>query len=408
MAVHYDLVRRSGKYGNLPPRSAAARWSYVVKFLFLAMAATAGLALAACTSASGVQAGPLTGNSGSTVVVTPIAEFDRPWAMTFLPDGRLLVTEQPGRLLIVTQSGDKSAPVEGVPVVDFGGQGGLGDVLLHPKFAGNGWVYLSYAEAGDGDTRGAAVARARLVLHDDGGELEDVTVIWRQHPKVTGRGHYGHRLAFAPDGHLFITSGDRQKFAPAQDMEQNLGKLVRLHDDGSAPADNPFSGQGPIAAQLWSLGHRNPLGIAFAADGRLWQHEMGPAGGDELNLIQRSGNYGYPFVSNGNHYGGGRIPDHDTRPDLIAPAVWWTPVISPAGFLIYSGQRFSQWQGNGFIGGLSSRSLVRIVFDGDQAREAERFDLGRRIREVEQGPAGDLWLLEDGQGGRLLKLTPAR
>ena len=294
-----------------------------------------------------------------------------------------------------------------MPEVDYGGQGGFGDVLLHPRFAGNGIVYLSYAEKGSGDTRGGAVARAKLTLDNDGGgSLSDLKVIWRQVPKVSGRGHYGHRLAFDKDGKLWISSSERQKFDPAQDMKSNLGKMVRLNDDGSVPADNPFAEQGGVSAQVWSLGHRNILGLAFDAQGRLWAHEMGPKGGDELNLIERGANYGYPIVSNGDHYDGREIPDHDTRPEFNAPEVTWNPVISPAGFIIYSGRQFPDWQGDGFIGGLSSQSLVRIEFDGDKAREAQRFDMGERIREVEQGPDGAIWLLQDGGDAKLLKLTP--
>ncbi|MBX3706357.1 MAG: PQQ-dependent sugar dehydrogenase [Pseudomonadales bacterium] len=343
-------------------------------------------------------------------VAEPVARLEEPWAAAFLPDGRLLVTEKPGRLRIVTQAGTVAAPVEGVPAVDAGGQGGMGDVLVHPDFAANGIVYLSFAEAGPDDTRGAAVARARLVLDDAGsGRLEDLAVIWRQVPKVTGRGHFGHRLALAPDGHLFITSGERQKFDPAQDMTGNLGKIVRLRQDGSVPADNPFADRGGVAAEVWTLGHRNPLGIAFDASGRLWAHEMGPAHGDELNLIVRGENYGYPIVSNGDHYDGRDIPDHATRPEFAPPAEWWVPAISPAGFAIYQGELFPAWRGSGFIGGLSSRALVRVTFDGDTAREAERFAMGERIREIVEGPDGALWVLEDGARGgqgRLLKLTP--
>ena len=336
-----------------------------------------------------------------------VAEFDEPWAMAFLPDGRLLVTEKAGRLLIVDGAGNISRPVSGVPEVDYGGQGGLGDVALHPGFARNGLVYLSYAEAGDDGTRGAAVARGVLELADGGGSLSDVEVIWRQDPKVSGRGHYGHRLLFDDEGYLFISSGDRQKFDPAQDMSGNLGKIVRLHDDGSVPQDNPFYGHGGVTAQIWSLGHRNPLGIAFDLEGQLWIIEMGPKGGDELNRIVRGENYGYPIVSNGDHYSGKEIPDHDTRPEFAAPAVWWTPVISPGGFMIYDGELFSDWRGDGFIAGLSSKALVRIEFDGDNAREAERFDMGKRMRAVAQGPDGAVWMLEDKKGGRLLRLTPA-
>ncbi len=340
--------------------------------------------------------------------VRAVGEFDEPWAMAFLPDGRLLVTEKPGRLLLVASDG-ASTPITGVPEVAHGGQGGLGDVILHPDFKSNATIYLSYAESGDDDTRGAAVARARLDIENHA--LSAVEVLWRQVPKVSGEGHYGHRLLFDDEGYLFISSGERQKFDPAQDMTANLGKILRLRDDGSVPDDNPFAGDGEIAGQVWSLGHRNPLGMARDADGRLWCHEMGPQGGDELNLIQRGKNYGYPIVSNGDHYDGRSIPDHATRPEFEAPATWWTPVISPAGFIIYAGDLFPEWRGDGLIGGLSSESLVRVEFDGETAREAHRFDMNRRIREVEQGPDGAIWLLEDeddGQGGRLLELVPAK
>ncbi len=342
--------------------------------------------------------------------ITLIDKFKEPWAMAFLPDGRLLVSEKSGGLKLFDTASKKSGDVGGLPEVDYGGQGGLGDVVLHPQFASNSLVYLSYAEAGEGDKRGAAVARAKLTLDaKGGGQLSNSQVIWRQAPKVSGRGHYGHRIAFDGDGKLWIGSGDRQKFDPAQDMSSNLGKTLRLNDDGSVPADNPFADQGDIAAQVWSLGHRNPLGLAFDAQGRLWQQEMGPRGGDEVNLIERGKNYGYPIVSNGDHYDGRTIPDHDTRPEFAAPKVSWNPAISPAGFIIYSGDLFADWKGDGFIGGLSSKALVRIEFDGAQAREAARYDMGQRIREIEQGPDGALWVLEDekdGAGGRLLKLSP--
>ncbi len=384
--------------------------------------ACATLLLAACTTTNDAdaQAASTDAATGATAIdgmpfaITEIAQFNEPWAMTFLPDGRLLVSEKPGTLKLLTVgAGNTGAArdISGTPDVDYGGQGGLGDVVLHPQFARNGLVYLSYAEAGDGDTRGAAVARAKLTLDaNGGGALTDMEVVWRQVPKVSGRGHYGHRIAFGPGGHLWITSGDRQKFDPAQDMQSNLGKILRLNDDGSVPVDNPFADQGVVAAQVWTLGHRNSLGIDFDAQGRLWSIEMGPTGGDELNLIERGDNYGYPIVSEGNHYDARPIPNHSTQPQFNAPEVSWTPVISPAGFVIYSGDAFAGWQGHGLIGGLSGRTLVRVEFDGDTAREAARYDMGQRIREVEQGPDGNLWLLEDsrdGKGGRLLKLTPA-
>lgn len=349
--------------------------------------------------------------------VEVVTSFDEPWALTFLPDGRMLVTEKKGNLLMVTQSGQKSRPVRGVPDVDYGGQGGLGDVALHPEFEDNGIIYLSYAEGGVGGTRGAAVIRA--VLDAEANALDDVEVIWRQYPKVVGYGHYGHRLAFDDDGFLWITSGDRQKFTPSQDMQSNMGKVLRLHEDGSVPEDNPFVNyieQNPLVddigvyGEFWSLGHRNPLGIAFDSDGGLWVIEMGPAGGDELNRIERGGNYGYPVVSNGDHYDGREMPDHDTRPEFIEPAAWWTPVISPGDLMVYRGDLFGDWQGDALAAGLSSQAIVRIELDGDDAREVERYDMGARIRAVTEGPDGALWVLEDerrGSQGRLLKLTPA-
>ncbi len=352
---------------------------------------------------------PSANSSGKPFATTEVANFNEPWAMSFLPDGRLLVTEKKGALKLLDVASGKVGDISGVPSVDYGGQGGFGDVVLHPRFASNGMVYISYVEAGDGDTRGGAVARGKLTLDaNGGGALADVNVIWRQVPKVDGRGHYGHRIAFGPDGKLWITSGERQKFTPAQDMNSNLGKLVRLNDDGTVPADNPFAKDGGVAAQVWSLGHRNLLGIVFDAQGALWTHEMGPSGGDELNRIERGANYGYPVVSDGDHYDGRDIPDHATQPQFNAPEATWTPVISPSSFIIYSGTRFPDWQGDGFLGGLSSKALIRIDFNGTTAREAQRFDMGARIREVEQGPDGAIWVLEDGGAkGRLLKLMPA-
>jgi len=350
---------------------------------------------------------------GLPFAVTQVAKFDQPWAMTFLPGpgNRALITEKQGRLLLWSQ-GAQPIAVAGVPAVDFGGQGGLGDVIYH-----NGYVYLSWAEAGPGDTRGAAVGRGRLLAMSAaapgapaGYRLDGFQTIWRQQPKVGGRGHFGHRLAFGHDGKLYISNGEREKFTPAQDPSQTLGKIVRLNADGSVPRDNPWASQGGVTAQLWTTGHRNPLGIAFDAQGRLWQHEMGPKNGDEFNLIERGKNYGYPIVSNGSHYDGRDIPDHPTRPEFAAPKITWNGV-SPASLIIYSGKMFPQWRGDAFLGALSGKALIRVDLNGTNAREGERWDMGQRIREVEEGPDGAIYVLEDergGSGGKLLRLTPRR
>ena len=375
------------------------------------IAGIAGALWLGCCAGCGAADAPARKTGAHPFVSTPVASFDEPWAMTFLPDGRLLVTEKKGTLKLLDIGSGRVADITGVPRVAYGGQGGFGDVILHPAFAQNQLVYVSYAEPGEAGASGASVARARLVLEPAGGKLDALTVIWRQVPKVEGNGHFGHRMTFGPDGKLWITSSERQQFTPAQDMKSTLGKIVRLNDDGSVPADNPFFAEGGVTAQIWSLGHRNLLGIAFDAQGRLFAHEMGPRGGDELNVIEKGANYGYPVVSNGDHYSGLDIPDHHTHPEFKAPLITWNPVISPAGFTIYSGTMFPQWRGHGFIGGLSSKSLVRVEFSERGAHEAQRFDMDRRIREVEQGPEGALWLLEDernGTGGRLLKLTAAR
>ncbi|MEO9599650.1 PQQ-dependent sugar dehydrogenase [Parasphingorhabdus sp.] len=378
---------------------------------------SAALLMVACTNGDDAQA---TGSTSEEVQkltdISPvdrkpfetdeIASFDEPWAMTFLPDGRMLVSEKAGKLQLVDTQGQKTE-ISGIPAVAYGGQGGFGDIVLAPDFATSNMVYLSWAEEGTNDTRGAVVGRAKLVLDGPKPALEKLETIWTQTPKVTGKGHFSHRIAFSPDGqYLFIGSGDRQKFDPAQDMAANLGKVVRLYPDGSIPKDNPFVDQEGALPEIWSLGHRNILGLAFDGKGRLWNQEMGPRAGDELNLVKRGTNYGYPIVSEGDHYDGRNIPNHDTRPEFEAPKVSWVPTIAPGGLIFYSGDLFPAWQGNAFIGGLASQALIRVSFDGDNAKEAERFPMENRIREVEQGPDGAIYLLEDGEGGRMLKLTP--
>lgn len=370
-------------------------------------------------------------NTGKPEFTTKtITSFNEPWAMIALPKSaldsneslRLLVTQKNGELFIVnTVTGDKVA-VSGVPKVAYGGQGGLGDIILAPDFMTSNNIYLSYVEAGigsDDNKYGAKVIKAKLAgLNSPTPSLQAITPIWQQTPKVKGQGHYSHRLLFSPDGqYLYISSGERQKKDPAQDMSVNLGKIIRLNPDGSVPKDNPFSNankksgntNNDIAKQFWTLGNRNVLGMAFDDSGRLWANEMGPRGGDELNLIEMGNNYGWPIVSNGRNYNGIPIPDHETRPKFTAPKVSWTPVISPSSLSIYSaGSRnnFPSWQGNALISGLSSKALIVVELnENGSAQERYRYDMGQRIRSV-TAVDGGVWLLEDGNDGRLLQLQP--
>ena len=376
--------------------------------LLVALFATSFFTFAQSNTSEQIE---MKGSKGTTVTGNVQASFDNPWAMTFLPDGHSLVTEKAGTLWLLDENQQKRFAVSNVPSVTARGQGGLGDVIIHPDFASNNTIYISYIERDEKDDAfsGAVIERATLTLSDSGAKLTDRELIWRQSPKVTGNGHYSHRMAFSPDGHLFITSGERQKFTPAQNMAMNLGKVLRLNDDGSVPEDNPFYGQGNVTEQIWTLGHRNPLGIDFDEKGNLWAHEMGPRHGDELNIIERGRNYGYPAVSQGDHYSGVKIPNHEDYPIFKSPELAWVPAISPAGFIIYKGDKFSDWEGNGFIGGLSSKALVRVAFNKDdegnwKVEEAERYEWGKRVREVEQDSKGNIYVLEDKEGGRLIKL----
>ncbi len=340
-----------------------------------------------------------------TYQVEAVAHFNEPWAVTSLPDQRLLVTERQGKLKIFNPKNKQMLDVQGVPAVNYGGQGGLGDVILHPDFAKNHWVYLSYATKGQGGS-GAVISRAKLDLsHPNQPKLTDIKQIWQQVPKVSGQGHYGHRMLFGTDGKLWVSSGERQKFDPAQNMKSNLGKILRLNEDGTAAVGNPFYKQGGVTAEIWSLGHRNPLGMAFDRQGQLWVVEMGPKGGDELNIITKGENYGYPIVSNGDHYSGQPIPDHHTRPEFKAPEIDWTPVISPSSMIIYRGQQFPAWQNKALIGGLSSEAIIVVDLEHKPVKEVQRLDMKKRIRGLHEAKDGSIWVIEDGSNARLLKLS---
>jgi glucose/arabinose dehydrogenase len=334
-----------------------------------------------------------------------LADFDAPWAMTVLPDKRMLVTEKDGRMLLVSADGKQRRTVATI-AVDSAGQGGLMDVVLAPDFATSAHVYFSYSASGEGG-KGVVLARGTLDLKPGAEQLDKVETLFRARPFVEGNGHYSGRIAFSPDGVLFFTNGERQKFTPAQDKSMTLGKVLRLTPDGKPAPGNPLAAQG-FPPEVWSYGHRNLLGIAFDAAGNLWEQEMGPKGGDEVNLILPGRNYGYPNVSNGSHYDGRDIPDHKPGDGYEAPKVSWNPVISPAGLMIYSGAMFPQWKGDAFIGGLSSKALVRVDLNGTDAAKGDQWDLGARIREVDQAADGAILVLEDGgQGsqGRLIRLA---
>jgi len=349
----------------------------------------------------------VTGSAGSRLEGEVVSEFDSPWAISFINRNNLLVTTKAGKLWLVNTSGERSL-VTGIPKVFAGGQGGLGDVVLHPKYEKNKLVYISYIDSDDaGKTRYASVIRGTLE-NSDKPQLKNIETIWKQTPAQSGKGHFSHRIAFGLDGtqhagKIFITSGDRQEQTPAQQWDMALGKIIRLNADGTIPTDNPFQDKGDLAKTFWTVGHRNALGIAFAKDGQLWAHEMGPRHGDEFNLIVAGENYGWPIVSEGNHYSGARIPIHEARPEFMAPKLYWVPTMAPSGLIFYEGDEFSEWNGNAFIGGLKSKALVRVGFDNERPFEAERFSWSQRVREVEIDHVGAIWVLEDGLSGRLIK-----
>jgi glucose/arabinose dehydrogenase len=365
----------------------------------------AALLVQACAASAEARDQTIDTQTGPVRIETVAGGLSHPWAIAFLPDGSMLVTEREGRLRRVGRDGQLSAPLAGVPAVFAQGQGGLLDVAIEPAFADSRMVYLSYAEPGEGGA-GTAVARGQLNAAQTA--LENVQVIFRQQPKVSGGGHFGSRLVLARDGTLFVTMGERFKFEPAQDLNSHLGKIVRINRDGSVPRDNPFVGRSDARPEIWSYGHRNSQGAALnPRTGVLWEIEHGPRGGDEVNIPEAGKNYGWPLVSWGVHYNGRAIPKPPTRPDLAQPIYYWDPVISPSGMAFYTADAFPAWRGNLLLGGLSSLAVTRLTLDGDRVTAEERIPIGARVRDVRQGPDGAVYVLTDESDGALLRLTPA-
>lgn len=395
------------------------------------------LALAATHAPAQINAGDQKPEATVPFNMVQVATLNLPWRIAFLPDARMLITEKVGGMVLVTPQGAKT-PVANVPASYYRGQGGMLGVFLSPHYAKDHNVYLTYSEPGDGGSS-LALARAQLKLGPDSASLEGLKVIWRDGERGDG-GQFGAQIAFSPDGrYLYLTVGDRQRMTPAQDPNQPLGKILRLTLDGKPAPGNPMAGKtgtptvpvidppanteaaktapvlrtysfpGPnlTPAETWSVGHRTPYGLAFAPDGRLWEVEHGPRGGDELNLIEPGKNYGWPLVSYAVNYDGVPIPSPDTRTDLVKPVIYWTPIIAPGNLIFYNGTMFPQWKGSALLSGLASKALFRITFDGHGgATPAERWDVGHRIRDVEVGPDGALWMLEDSRTGGLFRVTP--
>ena len=397
------------------------------------------LTLVSVTAHAQINAGEQKPETDLPFTMTEVASFKLPWRIAFLPDGRMLVTEKVGPVWLVTPKGEKT-PIDNVPAALWQGQGGMLGVFVSPKYATDHDVYLTYAEPGEETgTSGLALARAKLTLEAGKASLDGLQVLWRDMPKGRG-GQFGAQIAFSPDGQfLFLAVGDRQRMTPAQDPNTEVGKILRLTLDGKPAPGNPMAGQMGAATRLlinpprdtetaktapvlstytvvgpnlalsetWTSGHRTPYGLAFAPDGRLWELEHGPRGGDELNLIEKGKNYGWPLVSYSVNYNGVPIANPDTRADLAKPVIYWTPVIAPGNLAFYNGAMFPQWKGSALISGIATMSISRITFDGKGgATPAERWRVGHRIRDVEVGPDGALWVLEDSNPGGLFRVTP--
>jgi aldose sugar dehydrogenase len=363
------------------------------------------LALALTTTALAQEASRSPGAKDSPLPARQVdvaRGLEHPWAVAFLPEGRLLVTERPGRLRMVAKDGALSEPLTGVPKVQAGGQGGLLDVVLSPSFAQDRLVYLSFSEPGEG---GASTAVARGRLGERG--LDDTQVIWRQQPKVGGPMHFGSRLVFRPDGTLFVTVGDRYSHRDrAQDLSTTIGKVIRINADGSVPRDNPFVAREGARPEIWSYGHRNVQAAALDPQGQLWTVEHGARGGDELNNPQPGKNYGWPIITYGIDYSGAKIGVGTARPGMEQPAYYWDPVIAPSGAVFYHGDQFPDWKGHLFVGSLNPGRLVRLKLTDGRVTEEARYSIGsgERVRDVRQGPDGLLYVVIDASRGRVVRL----
>lgn len=405
----------------------------------LALNVLLALTVTASAAHAQVNAGANPPEAALPFSVTKVAEFNLPWRIAFLPDGRMLITEKVGPIWLVTQDGAKT-PVANAPEVLAQGQGGMLGIYTSPKYATDHFVYITYSEPGDGGSS-LALARAKLTIAASGASLDGLEVLWREMPKGRG-GQFGGAIAFAPDGQsLFLSVGDRQRMTPAQDPNQPLGKILHLTLDGKPAPGNPNAGKvgatsvdqinpprdtevaktAPVVrtyeypspnlapSEIWASGFRTPYGLGFGPDGRLWELEHGPRGGDELNLIEKGKNYGWPLVSYATNYNGVPIPSPDTRPDLAKPVIYWTPVIAPGNFTFYKGAMFPQWNGSMLIGGMGTQTISRVTFDGKGgAAPAERWSVGFRVRDIAVAADGAIWVIEDKNPGGLYKLTPKK